>query len=97
MKILSVILTALLLIPVIFCSVSIFQIYFKANNTTIPGYSAFPLLQPSIVYTFSYFIFFVLSVLLNVRKKFTINIVLSGCLILIFFFTINLIRKTWLG
>jgi len=96
MKTFSVILTALLLTPTVFCSVSIYQIYFRAGSS-IPKNAIFTMLEPSIVYIVSYIVFFILSVLLNVKGKFQANIVLSGCLLLIFFVTINLIRKTWLG
>ncbi len=66
------------------------------GSSLVPRGTFLSIATPSIVYSVSYLVFFILSVLLNKKGKFLINIVLSGCLILIYFFTINFIRGTWL-
>jgi len=96
MKIISVIFTALLLIPVVVWSIPVFQFYFPANHNVIRKDAFFSIAEPAISYAFFYLVFFILSVLLNVKRKFTINVILSGTLVLIFLVTINLISKTWL-
>jgi hypothetical protein len=92
MKILSIILTSLLLIPVVVCSMAVFQIFHQFNSELIPKDSTFSIAEPSILYGVSYLVFFGLAILLNIKGKFRINVVLSGCLVLIYFVTINLIK-----
>jgi hypothetical protein len=92
MKIISIILTALLLIPVMVCSIAIFQIYHQANTPFIPKDSSSSIAQTPILYGFSYLLFFVLSILLNTKGKFRINMVLAGCLVLIYIVTLNMIK-----
>jgi hypothetical protein len=96
MKIASIILTVLLLLPVGVCAVATFKIFYQTDSQLIPTGTPFSIATPSIIYALSYLVFFVLSILLNRKGKFAINMVLSGCLMLIFFFTINFIRGTWL-
>jgi len=96
MKIISAIFTALLLIPVVVCAIAIFKFYTQANNNFIPKDAVFPVAQPTIFYGFFYLVFFIMSILLNIKKKYTVNVILSGSLVLIFLVTIHLISKTWL-
>jgi hypothetical protein len=98
MKILSAILTALLLIPVVICSIAIFQVYFQTSaSPLISNGTSLSIAEPTILYGASYLVFFCLSILLNIRGKFKINVVLSGSLVLIFLVSINLLKRTWLG
>jgi hypothetical protein len=71
---------------------AIFQIYAQFNGAFFPKGTPFSMSEPLIFYGASYVIFFILSVLLNARGKFTVNIVLAGCLVLIYVVTINLVR-----
>jgi hypothetical protein len=96
MKIASIILTVLLLFPAGVCAAAIFKMFHQFDSQMITKDAFLSAATPSIVYALSYLVFFVLSILLNKKGKFIINIVLSGCLILIYFFTINFIRGTWL-
>jgi len=96
MKIASIILTLLLLFPAGVCATAIFKMLHQFDSQMITKNAFLSAATPSIVYALSYLVFFVLSILLNKKGKFIINIVLSGCLILIYFFTINFIRGTWL-
>jgi hypothetical protein len=92
MKIVSIILTALLLIPVVTCSLAIHQIFYQTKSPLIPKDTLFSIAEPFILYGVSYLVFFCLSILLNIRGKFKINIVLSGFLVLIYLVTINMIK-----
>jgi hypothetical protein len=92
MKVLSIILTSLLLIPVVVCLLSVFQILHQTNSELIPKDTSLAIAQTPILYGFSYLIFFVLSILLNTKGKFRINVVLAGCLVLIYIVTLNMIK-----
>jgi hypothetical protein len=92
MKILSIILTALLLIPVVVCSLTVFQIFYQTSSPLIPKDATFSIAQVPILYGLSYLVFFGLSILLNIKGKFKINVVLASSLVLIFIVTINMIK-----
>jgi len=94
MKILSITLTGLLLIPILACSIAAFQNYYQLDSDLIPKSAVYSIMKPFIFYSVSYFIFFILSIFLNIKGKFTINIVLSACLILIYLVSLNC--GTWL-
>jgi hypothetical protein len=96
MRILSITFTLLLLIPIVVCSHAIFQIFYQTTSDAIPKDVRFSIATPSIAYAASYLIFLILSILLNIKRKFTANIVLTGCLMLIYIFSINFISSTWL-
>ena len=86
MKFASITTTLLLLIPVITCAIDVL-------NSAMPAFGeASVVARPVIFYGVSYLLFFILSILLNVKRKFLINIILSGSLVLIYFVTVNLIK-----
>jgi len=98
MKIVSIILTALLLIPVAVCLHAILQVYDQNSaSPLLPKGNSLSIAEPTLLYAASYLVFFGLSILLNIRGKFKINVVLSGSLVLIFLVSINLLKRTWLG
>ena len=97
MKALSIILTALLFIPVISCSIAIFQIFYQTSSDLIPEDVPFSIARPSFIYAVSFLAFLIFSIFLNVKEKFKVNILMCGCLMLAYLLTINFIGSTGLG
>jgi len=97
MKFVSIGFTLLLLIPIIVCLTAIFKLYDEADANPIPKNLFFSVAGPVMFYTFSYLVFLIFSIFLNVNKRFVTNILLTISLFLLYLMTIHLIRNAWVN
>lgn len=91
MKMLSTVFTLSLLIPIVACSFAAFQVFYQTNSDLIPKDTSSSLARPFIIFALTYFVVLILSVWLNIKRKFLVNIILSGCLIIFYIITVNFV------
>jgi hypothetical protein len=96
MKTVSIFLTASLLMPIAACLLAVFQTYYQLNSDFIPKSAVVSITKPFIIYGISYFVFLVISLYLNIKKKYLVTIILSACLMMFYLVTVNFIGFTWL-
>jgi hypothetical protein len=97
MKFVSIVFTLLLLIPLGACLTAILQIYNESDTNPIPGKLFYSVAGPVIFYAFSYVVFLIFSVFLNVNKRYITNTLLIICLFFVYLMTIHLIRNAWVN
>ena len=84
------------MLPIFFCLLTVFQIYYTLDNPLIPNDVVVTNARPYIIYSIAYLIFLVFSIALNLKGKYFGNIIISACLILVYLITVNFIGFQWL-
>jgi len=89
MKIISIGLTVLLFVPLVGCMIGIFQTCYLYNSPLIPNTVIFDLATPYVINGSVLFICFLIALYLNIKKKYTANIVMSSVVIVLHLIAIN--------
>ena len=95
MKITSIIFTPLLLVPALYFIIATCQIFYKTTSDLIPGDVRFAIAKPSIICAVSFIVFLILSILLNIKRKFAANIAITACLLLVYLVMIIFVDNKW--
>lgn len=96
MKNISIALTVFLMLVVVASIVSIMQVYYQYTSPLISAEIITVLTKPHKIYAAIYFVFFTLSLYLTIKKKYFINVIAAGCLVLIHLIIVNFIGIEWL-
>ena len=89
MKIASILLTILLFFPLVGCILGISQAYYEYNSPLIPPSVIFDMAKPYLINGSVLFVCFLIALYLNVKRKYTANIIMSSIVIALHLITIN--------
>ncbi len=91
MKIFSFVITGYLLLTVIRCLLKIVESYNELVSPLNPKSIVIDVARPYEICAISYFVFLLISVFLNIKKKYMANVVVSVSFVLVYFIITNFV------
>jgi hypothetical protein len=88
--------TAILFLIALSNLIRVFQVYYQLVSPLISEELGDVITKPTKIYASIFFVFFLISLVLTVRKKYQSNIIISGIVIFAHLIIINFIGIEWL-
>jgi len=92
MKILSIALIILLFFPLVGCILEISEVYYRYTSPLIPNSVIFEMAKSYIINGCILFICFLTALYLTAKRKYTVSIIMSSAVILLYLVAINFTR-----
>jgi len=93
MKVVSAILTAFLLLPIVACSLRVYSFYYKLKSSFIPDDIIGDMAKPYIIVGITLIVSMLILIYLNVKRNYTVSVIISSGLILAYLILVNFINS----